>query len=111
MTTRTKQFPTTVPTGPLKTFQPKTEQPGTTANPLTSFFRKSKLPLLLPSRGQWYPKNSLNYDISGQLPVFAMNATDDIKLRTGDATMSGKNIYEVIQSCIPSITQEKIYHI
>jgi len=112
MTTRTKQFPATIPTGPLKTFQPKTEQPVTNPNPLSSFFRKSKLSLSLPSRGQWYPKSGLNYDSSGHLSVFAMNASDDIKFRTGDATMTGKNIYEVIQSCVPGITQpENIPHI
>ena len=68
--------------------------------------------MTLPSRGQWYPKNGLSYDSSGKVPVFAMNASDDIKFRTGDATMSGKNIYEVIQSCIPNITEpENIPHI
>jgi hypothetical protein len=106
MTTRTKQFnPAGIPTGPLKTIQEKTEQQISKSpeNPLASFFRKSKLSLTLPSHGKWYPKNGLTYDSSGKLPVFAMNATDDIKFRTGDATMSGNNIYEVVKSCIPNI--------
>ena len=112
MTTRTKQFPSTVPIGKLNTFQSKIEKSEVNTNPLISFFRKSKLSLTLPSRGQWYPKNGLNYDASGLLPVFAMNATDDIKIRTGDATMTGKNIYEIIESCIPGISQpENIPHI
>ena len=108
MTTRSKQFPapqsaSTIPTGPLKQYQQKAE-PQTQANPLSAFFRKSKLSLTLPSHGNWYPKNSVNYDTLGQLSVFAMTASDDIKFRTGDATMTGKNIYEVIQSCVPGIT-------
>jgi hypothetical protein len=107
MTTRTKQFnPSGIPTGPLKTIQEKTEQqkPKTPENPLSAFFRKSKMSLILPSHGNWYPKNGLTFDASGKLPVFAMNATDDIKFRTGDATMSGNNIYEVVKSCIPNIS-------
>jgi len=107
MTTRIKQFnPTGIPTGPLKTFQEKIEEqkPKTSENPLSAFFRKSKLTLTLPSHGKWYPKNSLTFDANGKLPVFAMNASDDIKFRTGDATMSGNNIYDVVKSCIPNIT-------
>jgi hypothetical protein len=108
MTKRSQQFPvvgsSTIPTGPLKTLQQKME-PEPQTNPLAAFFRKNKLSLTLPSHGNWYPKNSLTFNISGQLPVFAMNASDDMKFRTGDATMTGKNIYEVIQSCIPNIQQ------
>jgi hypothetical protein len=106
MTTRTKQFnPVGIPTGPLKTIQEKNEQQiqKQSENPLASFFRKSKLSLTLPSHGKWYPKNGLAFDSNGKLSVFAMNATDDIKFRTGDATMSGNNIYEVVKSCIPNI--------
>ena len=110
MTKRSTQFPTAIPTGPLQTIQEKTaqsivEQQG---NPLAAFFRKSKLSLTLPSHGKWYPKNSLTYDTNGKLPVFAMNASDDIKFRTGDATMTGQNIYVVIKSCVPNINQPNV---
>ena len=109
MTKRNTQFPATIPTGPLKTNQKVTE-PET--NPLAAFFRKSKLSLTLPSRGQWYPTNTLTLDNKGGLAIYSMNASDDIKFRTGDATMSGKNIYEVIKSCAPGIQKpEAIPHI
>jgi hypothetical protein len=111
MTKRSTQFPA-VATVPTIIKQTQKQSESAPSNPLTAFFRKSKLSLTLPSRGKWYPANSIAYDDSGQLSVFAMNASDDIKFRTGDATMSGKNIYEVITSCIPSITQpEMIPHI
>lgn len=97
MTKRSTQFSPNIPTGPLKS------NPEPEINPLTAFFRKSKLSLTLPSHGRWYPSNSLTLDELGGLAVFAMTATDDIKFRTGDATMSGKNIFEVITSCIPGI--------
>jgi hypothetical protein len=106
MTTRKTQFTAaTVPVEPLKQSAPSQPNTESETNPLTAFFRKSKLSLSLPSRGKWYPVGSLNLDQSGGLPVYAMTATDDIKIRTGDATMTGRNIYEVIQSCIPGITQ------
>lgn len=117
MTKRSVQFPTiqsnSVPTGPLKTAKEKKEESSPVEeNPLSSFFRKSKLSLTLPSKGQWYPEGSLKFDKSGNIPVYAMNAEDDIKFRTGDATMTGKNIYEVIKSCIPNILYpENIPHV
>ena len=110
MTRRSAQPLATIPTGPLQTIEEKREQqkPKIDENPLTAFFRKSKLSLTLPSHGKWYTNTSITYDSTGQLPVFAMTASDDIKLRTGDATLSGKNIYDVIQSCIPNISQPEI---
>lgn len=72
-------------------------------NPLTSFFRKSKLSLQLPSKGRWYPHESLILDNNGGVEVFAMTASDDIKFRTGDITQSGKSTYDLIRSCLPGI--------
>ena len=105
-----------IPTGNLPTIEEKQEQqkPKTSENPnpLATFFRKSKLNLTLPSHGKWYPSGSIIFDTTGSLPVYAMNANDDIKMRTGDATMSGKNVYEVVQSCVPNIIKpELIPHI
>ena len=74
-----------------------------TNNPLTAFFRKSKFSLKLPSRGKWYPENSLTLDEHGGLAVFAMTAADDIRFRAGDIAMNGQNIYDIVASCIPGI--------
>jgi hypothetical protein len=78
------------------------------ANPLSSFFRKKKLSLFLPSKGQWYPENSLKLDEDGSLPVFAMTATSDIKFRAGDINLSGKSTYELIKECVPGILQPEL---
>jgi len=72
-------------------------------NPLTSFFRKKKLSLFLPSKGQWYPENSLSLDKDGSLSVFAMTADADIKFRAGDISLSGKSTYDLIKECLPGI--------
>lgn len=76
-----------------------------TDNPLASMFRKKKMSLFLPSKGRWYPENSLILDIDGSLPVYSMNSSDDIKFRTGDISMSGRTTYSIIKSCIPGILQ------
>ncbi len=104
MTKRNTQFTASnLPTMPTKLeFTPQQEEQ---PNPLAAFFRKSKLSISLPSRGKWYPKDSLLLDSFGKLPIFAMNASDDIKFRTGDATLTGKNIYEIIHSCAPGILE------
>lgn len=74
-------------------------------NPLQSYFRKPKLSIVLPSHGQWYPENSLQLNAEGKLDIYAMTASDDIKMRTGDPTFSGKTICEVVKSCCPGILE------
>ncbi len=78
------------------------------SNPLSSFFRKSKLSITLPSKGKWYPEGILVLNDSGELDIYAMTASDDIKFRTGDATLSGQNIYDVIKSCAPGILKPEV---
>ena len=91
----------------MLTFQHINQIPEAT-NPLSSFFRKKKLSLYLPSKGQWYPENSLTLDSDGSLPVFAMTAAGDIKFRAGDISLSGKSTYEIIKECIPNINNPEV---
>lgn len=72
-------------------------------NPLKSFFRKSKFKMTLPSAGKWYPENSINLNQDGSVDVFAMNAADDIRFRTGELALNGKSTISLINSCIPNI--------
>lgn len=41
--------------------------------------------------------------VTGELPVYAMTAKDELILKTPDALMNGQATVEVIQSCIPNI--------
>lgn len=108
MTIRTTEFTATMPTMPTMPVidQPKTQQ--TESNPLAAFFRKSKLSLSLPSRGRWYSKSSLQLNEQGGLDIYAMKADDDIKFRSGDFTLNGKNVYDVIRSCVPGILEPEL---
>ena len=74
----------------------------TKVNPLATLMRQPKLTVKLPSKGQYWPKGSLT--ASGDLPVFSMTAKDEIMLKNPNAMATGQAVVNVIQSCIPSIT-------
>lgn len=73
------------------------------ANPLSKYFRQPAIYARLPSKGKFWPQESLDLPITDELPVYPMTARDEITLRTPDALMNGSGVVEVIQSCCPSI--------
>jgi hypothetical protein len=73
------------------------------ANPLSKHFRQPVLYLKLPSNGRWYQEGSLDLPVTGEIPVFAMTARDEITFKTPDALMNGASTIQVIESCCPSI--------
>lgn len=72
-------------------------------NPLSKYFRQPKIYLKLPSKGKYYPAGALQMTESGELPVFAMTAKDELMFKTPDALLNGEATVDVIKSCIPSI--------
>lgn len=70
-------------------------------NPLQNFFRKPKLSVLLPSRGRWYPKNSLS---KTTVDIYPMTAADDLRFKTNEVLLNASAVTELIQSCVPDIT-------
>lgn len=73
------------------------------SNPLKKYFRQPKLYIKLPSAGNFYPEGSLEMTETGEFPVYAMTAKDELTLKTPDALMNGQGTVDVIQSCIPNI--------
>lgn len=71
-------------------------------NPLQTFFRKPKFTILLPSRGRWYPANSLK-STDGNIEIYSMTAADETKFKTNELLMSAQATYDLIQSCAPAI--------
>jgi len=59
--------------------------------------------LELPSKGEFYPKGSIEIPPNGELAVFPMTALDEITYKTPDALFNGSAIVDVIGSCIPAI--------
>lgn len=73
------------------------------ANPLQKYFRQPKNYVRLPSRGKYYPVGTLDLPVTGELPVYAMTAKDELTFKTPDALMNGQATVDVIQSCMPNI--------
>lgn len=82
-------------------FVPRTSV--SSGNPLQKYFRQPKLYIQLPSRGKYYNNNSLDMPPTGELPVYAMTAKDELTFKTPDALLNGQATVDVIQSCIPNI--------
>ena len=79
-----------------------TEQP-IAQNPLKKYFRQPKLYIKLPSSGNFYPAGALEMTDTGEFPVYAMTAKDEIAMKTPDALMNGQSTVDVIQSCVPNV--------
>jgi hypothetical protein len=75
----------------------------TSSNPLSKHFRQPKIYIKLPSNGQFYPSNDFTSSETGEYPVFAMTAKDELMFKTPDALLNGQSTVSVIQSCIPNI--------
>jgi hypothetical protein len=73
-------------------------------NPLKKYFRQPKLYIKLPSSGNFYPPGVLDVTETGEYPVFAMTAKDELIMKTPDALLNGQATVDVIQSCFPNIT-------
>jgi hypothetical protein len=72
-------------------------------NPLQKYFRQPKIYVTLPSKGAWYPEGTIDMTESGELPVYAMTAKDELMFKTPDALLNGQSTVDVVQSCIPAI--------
>lgn len=72
-------------------------------NPLSGFFRQPKIYVKFPSKGKFYPHGALDVSTTGEYPVYAMTAKDELMFKTPDALLTGQSTVELIKSCIPSI--------
>lgn len=72
-------------------------------NPLASWYRQPKIYVKLPSDSKFYPPGSLDVSTSGEYPVYAMTAKDELMFKTPDALLTGQSTVELIKSCIPAI--------
>lgn len=75
----------------------------TSTNPLSKYFRQPAIYLKLPSSGKFWPQDSIDFPLTGELPIYPLTTRDEIILRTPDALLNGEGVVEVIQSCCPNI--------
>ncbi len=78
-----------------------------TPNPLREYFRSPKLYVKLPTGGQFYTKDIVEYPESGELPVFPMTAKDEVMMKNPDALLNGEAISHLISSCVPNVKQPR----
>jgi hypothetical protein len=74
-----------------------------TQNPLSKYFRQPALYIKLPSNGRWYPEGTVEIPVTGDVPIYAMTAKDEITMKTPDALLNGSSTAAVIESCCPAI--------
>ena len=72
-------------------------------NPLSKHFRQPAIYIKLPSNGHWYPDGAIDMPVTGEVPIYAMTARDEITMKTPDALLNGASTVHVIESCCPSI--------
>lgn len=72
---------------------------------LQSYHRQPKLFVDLPSKGKYYDASVIEDEQYVQIPVFGMNAMDEIMFKTPDALFGSEATAQVIQSCIPTIKE------
>lgn len=75
----------------------------TTNNPLAKHFRQPAIYLRLPSQGKFYPPNSIDLSVTGDVPIYPMTVKDEITLKTPDALMNGEGMASIVASCCPAI--------
>ena len=75
----------------------------TNKNPLANYMRQPKIYITLPSRGEYWPQNSIKIPENGEFPVYSMTAKDELLFKTPDALLNGQAVVDVIQSCMPNI--------
>lgn len=72
-------------------------------NPLAKHFRQPAIYIKLPSGGRFWPEDTLELPVTGEIPVYPMTARDEITIRTPDALLNGQGVVDVIHSCCPNI--------
>ena len=73
-----------------------------TENPLKSHLRIPKIYVNLPSQGFFYDDLE-TCEITNEVPIKAMTATDEMMLSTPDALINGESIISVFKSCCPMV--------
>lgn len=71
-------------------------------NPLSAYKRVPNTYIKLPSQGRWNNGN-IEMTNSNEVPVYPMNAMDELMLNTPDAILNGEALVNIIKNCVPVI--------
>lgn len=73
------------------------------SNPLAGLMRRPKLKVSLPSRGDFYAKNSIELADNNEYDVYAITARDELTLKNTALLANGQSIVKIFESCVPAI--------
>lgn len=90
-------------------FNPKEFSTNMEQNPLKKYFRQPKVYVTLPSKGEYWPDGTIEIPESGEFPIYAMTAKDELAMKTPDALLNGQATVDVIQSCVPNIKKCMVF--
>jgi hypothetical protein len=76
-------------------------------NPLSAYFRAPKLQTRIPSGGKFYVPEQVEMPPTGELPVLAMTAKDELIMKNPDALLNGEAVANLIQSCVPCVKKPR----
>ncbi len=79
-----------------------------TSNPLAKYFRVPGVHVKIPSQGYFMPPGSVEFTMTGDIPVYPVRASDELLLKSPDALMSGYAIEELLKSCVPAIKMPRL---
>jgi hypothetical protein len=72
-------------------------------NPLSHYFRQTKISVPLPTRGKFYKPGLLELNNNDELDIKAMTAENELSLKNPDALLNGQGMVDVMKSCAPGI--------
>ena len=70
---------------------------------LKDFYRTPKIYIQLPSSGEFYDSDVIDWPETNELPVYAMTPKDDMIIRNPDALLNGDAVVQLVKSCVPLI--------
>lgn len=77
-------------------------------NPLKGYFRQFKLYMKLPSGTSYYQPNAVTFTDLGELGIMPMTGKDELILKNPDALLNGQALIEVINSCVPGVSDPRV---
>lgn len=77
------------------------------SNPLSKYYRSPKLYTTLPSQGKFYNESIIDMPETGELPIHAMTAKDEMIMKNPDALLNGEAVAVVIASCVPAVKKPR----
>ena len=80
-------------------------------NPLMDFARKIECSVKIPTNGNWYNDDVLEFNAINEVDIQPMLPVDELNIVNPELLISGKALLDVIKSCCPSVKKvEELFY-